>query len=214
MLELIPEMTRWYWAAALAYAVLGLQVFLPSTSSLLRQHRLALALTGIAWGAFYAVQPQLGLTAVARTQGAFLVEFSFLLAWFALLYRLLRGPYKQSMPETVRRGLYLYWGLLASVGTAACLLTLDGADYLGTRVLPAVLMAAALACLAMLTQLQRDAPLEDRRVMLAFIAGGILVTGSQAILFGLITLSAPPAPVWNALTRHGCWVRWVCSLLC
>ena len=197
MLDLFPETTSWFWVAALAYAALGLQVFLPSTGSLLRQHRLALAITGIAWGAWFALAPGLAWPGPALARAAFVVEFLFLLAWFGLLYRLLRGPYKQSMPETVRRGLYLYWGVLALGGAGAAALMVDSQDLFAVRVLPSVLMAAALACLALLTQLQRDAPLEDRRVMLAFVAGGVLVAGSQAAYFALMALSAAPGSAWS-----------------
>ncbi len=195
MLDLIPDRASWHWVAALAYAALGLQVFLPSTGSLLRQHRLTLAAAGMAWGAWFALAPGLGWASLQLSRVSFVVEFLFLLAWFALLYRLLRGPYKQSMPEAVRRGLYLYWGLLALAGAGA--LSLDGAGGPGLFVLPPVLMAASLACLALLTQLHRDSPLEDRRMMLAFVAGGVLVAGSQAIYFALVTLGVDPGAGWS-----------------
>lgn len=197
MLNLFVDSAGWYWVAALAYAVLGLQVFLPSTGSLLRQHRLVLAITGTAWGGWFAAMPGLGWAPLSISRATFVVEFLFLLTWFALLYRLLRGPYKQSMPETVRRGLYLYWGILVALGAGVSGLSLDGETSLVSRGFSAVLMAAALACLALLTQLHRDSPLDERRVMLAFVAGGVLVTGSQTAYFGLVTLGAAPGPEWS-----------------
>ncbi|UCG72074.1 MAG: PEP-CTERM system histidine kinase PrsK [Chromatiales bacterium] len=195
MLDLIPDWASWYWIAALAYAALGTQVFLPSTGSLLRQHRLALAAAGLAWGTWFALAPRLAWTGPQLQRAAFVVEFLFLLAWFALLYRLLRGPYKQSMPETVRRGLYLFWGLLVAIGAGAA--SLDSAGGISLVVLSPILMAAALACLALLTQLQRDSPLEDRRMMLAFVAGGTLVAGTQAVHFTLATLGVVPGEAWK-----------------
>jgi hypothetical protein len=195
--DLFPHWASWYWVVAAAYAGLGLQVFWPASGTLLRQHRLAVAAAGSFWAAFYALGPTAATQAIHGPRLAFALEFLFLLSWFAFLYRLLRGPYKQSMPETVRRGLYLYWGILATFGVVAA--WLDGATALAARALPAILLAASLACLALVTQLHRDSPLEDRRVMLAFVAAGGLAAGTQAVLFGIATLGGASVGDWGVV---------------
>ena len=174
MLQVIADPITWYGVAAVVYAGLGIQVFMPGMGSLLRMQRLLLAAAGLAWALYFGLADRLtGLDPVLASDLAFSLDFGLLLAWFALLSRLLRGPYKQSMPETVRRGLYLFWGLIALASVVG--LWLSDISNLGATILAAMLLAAALACLAMVTQLHRDSPVEDRAAMRAFVAAGVLL---------------------------------------
>ncbi len=196
MLQVIADPITWYGVAAVVYAGLGIQVFMPGMGSLLRMQRLLLAAAGLAWALYFGLADRLtGLDPVLASDLAFSLDFGLLLAWFALLSRLLRGPYKQSMPETVRRGLYLFWGLIALASVVG--LWLSGISNLGATILAAMLLAAALACLAMVTQLHRDSPVEDRAAMRAFVAAGVLLAAPQAIYFSLISLSGSLPESWS-----------------
>ena len=149
--------SQWYWVAGLAFLLLGLQALLGS-SRLMQWHRLGLAGAGLAWSGYHALGAagSLGAWSVAAT---LLVELLFQFAWFALLYRALRGPYLLSMPETVRRGLQAYW---ATVVVGAVIVSWIAAqDVLPAQAIsPLLTLSAALACLALAAQLYRDAPLE------------------------------------------------------
>jgi len=196
VLQLIADPVNWYGVAAVVYAGLGLQVFLPGMGSLLRMQRLFVAGAGIAWGLCFALADRLvSLDPDLANVVLFSLEFGLLLAWFALLSRLLRGPYKQSMPETVRRGLYLFWGLI-TMGSAVGL-WLTGISSVGAPMLAGMLLAAALACLAMVTQLHRDSPVEDRAAMRAFVAAGVLLAAPQAVYFSVISLSGSLPEPWS-----------------
>ena len=140
MLQVIVDPITWYGVAAVVYAGLGIQVFLPGMGSLLRMQRLFLAAVGLAWSLYFAFAVrEAGLDPVLANGVAFTLEFCLLLAWFALLSRLLRGPYKQSMPETVRRGLYLFWGLI-TLGSPVGL-WLSGFSALGAPIMAGMLLA-------------------------------------------------------------------------
>jgi hypothetical protein len=196
VLQVIADPITWYGVAAVVYAGLGIQVFMPGMGSLLRMQRLLLAAAGLAWALYFGLADRLtGLDPVLASDLAFSLDFGLLLAWFALLSRLLRGPYKQSMPETVRRGLYLFWGLIALASVVG--LWLSDISNLGATILAAMLLAAALACLAMVTQLHRDSPVEDRAAMRAFVAAGVLLAAPQAIYFSLISLSGSLPESWS-----------------
>ncbi len=175
-----------YLVAGLSFFLMGLLTLI-GASGLLRGHRLSLAATGMLWAAYHGLS-NLPLATALRQPVNFAVEALFLLVWFALLYRLLRGPYKQSMPETVRRALLLFWLLLVASGILVA--------WLSNRVLfPAgvfydlILLSAALVCLALSAQLHRDAPVEDHGALQLFTWAGALTGGSQAVIFALAALS-------------------------
>ena len=114
MTDFLGSPLVWYGASALAYVLLGAATVLRG-GGLLRQNMLVVAVGGIAWSVYFAVTT--GDSAAYRLVSVtFFVEIFFMLSWFALLYRLLRGPYRQSMPETVRRSLYLFWAMVLLSG--------------------------------------------------------------------------------------------------
>ncbi|SVD79441.1 uncharacterized protein METZ01_LOCUS432295, partial [marine metagenome] len=105
-------------AAAVLSALLMGYVLMVGAGRILRFHIMAVGLAGLVWSTYYAVVPAAsgGLSAPG-----FLVELMPLLAWYGLLERLLRGPYLQSMPELVRRGIRWVWLVVLVVGMAALL---------------------------------------------------------------------------------------------
>jgi putative PEP-CTERM system histidine kinase len=177
--------SQWYWVAGLAFLLLGLQALL-GRSRLIQWHRLGLAGAGLAWSGYHALGAagSLGAWSVAAT---LLVELLFQFAWFALLYRALRGPYLLSMPETVRRGLQAYW---ATVVVGAVIVSWIAAqDVLPAQAIsPLLTLSAALACLALAAQLYRDAPLEDPLALRWLIWAGAAAGGSQALVFAALAL--------------------------
>ena len=55
--------------------------------------------------------------------GTVLAKLLLLFSWFALVERLLRGPYLQSMPELVRRGVRWAWFLVVAAMIAVMLIS-------------------------------------------------------------------------------------------
>jgi putative PEP-CTERM system histidine kinase len=186
--DLLVSPVFWYLAAA-SFGFLGFYEVVVPGSDLLRKRFLYLAGAGLAWSVYQGVAgphpPQ-----VVLGSWSFGIELVFMFAWFAILYRLLRGPYQQSMPETVRRGLYLFWFIV----TAAAVLVI-WLVYLGdgnTRAqgyYHVIALSISLICFALAAQLNRDAPIEDQVALRALAAAGGLVSGAQILFFGIATLS-------------------------
>jgi len=175
----------WYLVAGAVFVLLGLQC-LSGRSRLLQWHRLALSAAGLTWTAFYAMADRLALGRWAIAS-QLVIELSFQLAWFALLYRLLRGPYLLSMPETVRRGLQMFWALVALGAVVAGWIAAQ--DVLPAQpVFPLPVLATALICLALAAQLHRDAPVEDPVALRWLIWSGATIGCTQAIVFALMAL--------------------------
>ena len=184
---MITEIWSLYTLAGLAGLALALQLLLPGSSRLLPRHRAALAAATLGWGLYFGIGFEIG--AVYRlTSADWVVEFLLLLSWFALLFRLQRGPYKQSMPETVRRAFYLFWVVMLTAGLLTIWLGASGSGA-PDILLPAILLAAALACVALAAQLQRDAPVEDRRSLRGFVLGGLLLGSCQALWFAMLAMA-------------------------
>lgn len=189
MFDLITTPVYWYLAAAAAGGCLMLQAVWPGASGLVARQRAVLGAVIAAWGLFSVISGPSGPLGSALDFGA---EILLMLAWFALLYRLLRGPYRQSMPETVRRIFYLFWSLLLAAGLLlGWLVSLGDTGLEGF--LDTLVLAAALACVALAAQLKRDAPLEDATAGRHFISAGLLAGGAEAI-FHAIRMMAPDFP--------------------
>ncbi len=186
----------WYGAVALIYllVIIGL---LFGGGGLLRKHVLAVALAGIAWSAWFAARA--GVPADYRLDSlTFFGELLFILAWFALLYRLLRGPYRQSMPETVRRSLLLFWGLVwLSAAVVAWFVYVGDHDDRAASYFHMIGLSVALVCFGLSAQLNRDAPVENTLTLRALAAAGGVFGAGQALLLGIATLagSAPPSMI-------------------
>ena len=94
-----------------------------------------------------------------------------MLSWFAMLYCLLRGPYRQSMPETVRRSLYLFWILIVTSGGLVAWVAWSGAGSARAANYYHVFgLSVSLLCFALAAQLKRDAPVDDRSTLRALAA--------------------------------------------
>ena len=187
MTELLGSPLVWYGASALAYTLFGVVLMLRG-GGLLRQNMLAVAVGGIIWSVYFAVTTGDGAD-YRLVSAAFFVEIFFMLTWFALLYRLLRGPYRQSMPETVRRSLYLFWALVLLSGSVVAWFVYLG--DLGTRAesyYHVIGFSVALMCFGLSAQLKRDAPVENALTLRAIVAAGGVISASQALLLGVKTL--------------------------
>jgi putative PEP-CTERM system histidine kinase len=190
--ELLGSPLLWYGASALAYMLFGV-VLLLRGGGLLRQNMFAVAVGGIAWSVYFAVTT--GDSAAYRLVSVtFFIEIFFMLSWFALIYRLLRGPYRQSMPETVRRSLYLFWAMVFLSGILVAWFVYLG--DLGARAesyYHIIGFSVALMCFGLSAQLNRDAPVENTVTLRLIVAACGVIGASQALLLGVATLagSAP-----------------------
>lgn len=166
---------------ALVYTLVGAYLLLAPGSVLVRRQIVGILLVSVVWGIVVA-QPALFDLAGNFPILFHLLQVALLFSWYALIHRLLRGPYEQSMPEVVRRLLRLFWiVVLATTGTVGWLAWQDGSPWQG--VLFSVSLASiALVCLALSAQLGRDAPVEGRAALRALVAATGLATGAQAAL--------------------------------
>ncbi len=189
-----------YFAAGAAFALLGIHALVRGSGGVLNKHLVVLSVVGIGWSTYIAVR--FGNQEFYRLDSlTFAVEAVFMLAWFAILYRLLRGPYKQSMPETVRRSFYLFWAMVVVSGALVAWVVFDGGD--GDRAdsyFPVIGLSIALMCFALSAQLNRDAPVEDRTTLRALVAAAGAMSGAQVLTFGVAAL-ASRAPLSILLIR-------------
>lgn len=183
MASLWPSL--WHWVAMAAFATMFAYVLVAGATGLLQGYWLSLAAIGALWSAYFAVDlSQVG--AWKLDAQSFLVEFVFLTAWFLTLIRLLRGPYRRSMPEIVRRFLLVFWTSLAVTG--AVITSVDrGGEFgaLASAAWTTVCLAASLLCFALAAQLSRDAPVEDQRALRALVRGAGAVAAAEVFTFGV-----------------------------
>lgn len=178
----------WYLGAATAYGALGIYVLTVRGSGLLRQYFLFLAAVGVAWSLYSATTSQPGDFGLDSLSFGF--EALYMFAWFAVLHRLLRGPYRQSMPETVRRGLYLFWFMVIVAGSlVAWVVYLGDGSERATNYYHVIVLSVGLVCFALSAQLNRDAPVEDGVALTAMATAGGLAGGAQIFVFGVATLA-------------------------
>lgn len=205
MTQLLANPVLWYGACALVYALLGIGLLLRG-GGLLRQNMLAVALAGIAWSGYFAITA--GDRSIYRLDSAtFFAEIFFMFAWFALLYRLLRGPYRQSMPETVRRSLFLFWVMvLLSGSVVAWFVYLGDGSGRAASYYHVIGFSVALMCFGLSAQLNRDAPVENTMTLRALAMAGGVIGGSQALALGVATLvgSASPSIIFMRIVAVGC----------
>jgi len=194
-MEFIASPTAGYAASAAAFALFGVYVGVTGSGGLLNKQSIAIAVVGAFWSLYYALF--VGFDADFRLDTpTFAVETLFMLSWFVMLYYLLRGPYRQSMPETVRRSLYLFWILVAIAGPVVAWIVYAGDGV--SRVVGyyhVIVLGIALLCFALSAQLNRDAPVEDRATLRALAAASGIIGGVQTLTFGVATLAAS-VPVW------------------
>lgn len=168
--------------------------------TILRVQVAGVALGTTFWGLWNALAPA-DADGLARS-GAFLAELVVLLAWYALLERMLRGPYLQSMPELVRRAVRWVWlvvALLAVLGVVFAdrlepLLQIDA--LLDSGLILLSLLAAVLAA-----QLYGEATVEPHSSLRGFCVAAAVFAGTQAFMYAN-SLLLPAAPEWILLVRN------------
>ena len=194
--ELFANPFYWYLGAAAAYVLLVIYVQLAGGNLLLRKHFLGVAVVGLGWSIYFLAMGDDG--EFRLDSWTFGVEAVFMFAWFMVLYRLLRGPYKQSMPETVRRGLYLFWILVILSGSlVAWFVYLGDGSVRAASYYHVIGLSIGLLCFALSAQFNRDAPVEDSIALHALAAACGVVMGAQVIIFSVANLatSAPTSLV-------------------
>jgi putative PEP-CTERM system histidine kinase len=185
----------WYWGAAGAHALLLAYVLVAGGRGLLRGRLLLLAAIGGATSLYLAETAAASMRTGLDPPG-FVMEFTYAAGWCAFLHRLLRGPYRQSMPEIVRRLLLAFWALLIVIGLLAVWFwAVGGPEGLISGVFDGVVLAAALSSLSLAVQLGRDAPVEGRLALKMLVAAAATAAGAQALVMAVALLagSAPAA---------------------
>jgi putative PEP-CTERM system histidine kinase len=186
----------WYWGAAGAHALLFAYVLVAGGRGLLRARLLLLAAIGAATSLYLAETATASMRAGLEPPG-FVTEFTYAAGWCAFLHRLLRGPYRQSMPEIVRRLLLVFWALLIVIGLlAGWSWAVGGPEGLISGVFDGVVLAAALSGVSLAVQLARDAPVEGRVALKMLVAAAATATGVQALVMAVALLAGTaPAPL-------------------
>ncbi len=188
-----------YIVAAGASLALLIYVLFVGAGSIVRVQLLSVALAGVIWSVWHGLQP-LEPDTLSRA-GSFLAELILLFSWFGLLERLLRGPYLQSMPELVRRGVRWIWFLVLAAAVGAVLASNGFATVLP---LPEVYYAGALV-LALLAcvfsgQLYGDGTIEPHSALRATCLAAVAVVGLQSYMFAVALLVAV-LPDWVLIMR-------------
>jgi putative PEP-CTERM system histidine kinase len=190
----------WHWIALAAFVVMFAYVAVAGARGLLQGYWLCLALVGALWSWYFAshLRDSVNWQLDARS---FAVEFAFLSAWFLTLIRLLRGPYRRSMPEIVRRCLLVFWMSLAVAGAAIESVGRTGEfGELASAAWTTVALAGALLCFALAAQLSRDVPVEDHVALRALVRGTGAVAAAEVFTFGVGLLGAS-TPAVILITR-------------
>jgi putative PEP-CTERM system histidine kinase len=187
--------SSWYWATAVAHALLLAYVLVAGGRGLMRGHILTVAAAGAAWSGYLAETTARDVAATTDPPG-FAVALVYTAAWYLLLHRMLRGPYRQSMPEIVRRLLVVFWMFLAGAGALGAWFWFDrGSDVRVSGIFDGIGLAAALSCLALAAQLSRDAPVEGRLALRMLATASALTASGQAVARAVALLGSysPPA---------------------
>src|SRR6187455_2441501 len=114
MIATVFNPTLWAGVTALIYALVGAYVLLAEGSMLVRTQMLGVLGASIVWGVLVA-QPGLFNFSNGFAPGFYGLQLVHLFSWYALVHRLLRGPYGQSMPEVVKRLLRLFWAVVLGI---------------------------------------------------------------------------------------------------
>jgi len=130
-----------------------------------------------------------------------IAELLLLAAWYALIERLLRGPYLQSMPEQVRRGSRWVWGLVivAYVVTAMPVPEIERV-FPDTDVFLVGLLILGLMSLALAAQFYGEATIDQQSALKLISISAILMLGPQ-VLIATVVLLAQQVPEWMVTGR-------------
>jgi putative PEP-CTERM system histidine kinase len=189
-----------YLTVVVASLLLAGYVLISGAGLIVRVQVLGATLAGVVWALWFGIVPpgwELGA-------GSFMAELILLLGWFALLERVLRGPYLQSMPELVRRGIRWTWLIVMLVAVVAVLSPVEYQRLLPLHeVLPVGLLILSLLAFVLAAQLYGDATIEPHSALRAICLAGILVLGSQSFMYALVLLLAY-LPEWLMMVRVVC----------
>jgi putative PEP-CTERM system histidine kinase len=186
-----------YITVAAASLLLVGYVLTAGAGLIFRAQVLGVALAGLVWALLYGLVPQ----GWGRGAGSFLAELILLMGWFGLLERILRGPYLQSMPELVRRGVRWAWLLVLLIATLALLSPSSLQQILPLyEILPVGLLILSLLAFVLSAQLYGDATIEPHSALRAFCLAAVLILGSQSFMYALVLLM-PETPDWLMLLR-------------
>jgi len=189
-----------YIAVLFASLLLAGYVAAVGAGTILRVQVAGVALGTIFWALWNSLAPP-DADGVARS-GAFLAELIVLLAWYALLERMLRGPYLQSMPELVRRAIRWVW----LVVTLLAVLALVFAERLEPvlqidALLDSGLMLLSLLAAVLAAQLYGEATVEPHSSLRGFCIAAAVFTGTQVYMYAN-SLLLPVVPDWIPLLRN------------
>ena len=192
MTEILANQSVWYGITALLHALLA-GVLFARGGGLLRGNMLIVAACGIAWSAYFALLGAERISGVgdyALDTPAAVAEILLLLAWFLLLFRLLRGPYRRSMPEAVRRALLLFWLFVLLAGGIVFWQSLEGQNEgLVAGYYAVIAGGVALMCFGLAAQLNHDAPVENTLTLRLLVTAGGLVAGAGSLVLGVAALT-------------------------
>jgi putative PEP-CTERM system histidine kinase len=163
-------------------------------SSIVRLQIMSVAAGTLAWSVWFGF---LGPEPDARFRlGTLLAELLLLFGWYALLERLLRGPYLQSMPELVRRGVRWSWFVAVAVIIAAMLLVGSYGIVLPLEKLVSLaFLVLGLLGLVLAGQLYGEATIEPYATLRGFCFAAVAVIGAQFFMFA-IALLLPETLSW------------------
>lgn len=171
----------WAGVMALVHALVVAYVLVAQGSILVRTQLLAVLVTSIVWGVLVA-QPGYFDLSHGFPAAFYGLQLAHLFCWYALIHRLLRGPYEQSMPEVVKRLLRLFWTVvLGASGLVAWLASRQDMPWQGP-LFSVSAASIALVSLALAAQLGRDAPIESRAALRSLVAAAGLATAAQSTL--------------------------------
>jgi putative PEP-CTERM system histidine kinase len=186
-----------YMTVAVASLLLAGYVLTAGAGLIFRAQVLGAALAGLVWALWYVLVPE----DWDRGAGAFLAELILLMGWFGLLERILRGPYLQSMPGLVRRGVRWCWLLVLLVAMLALISPPALQQILPLyEVLPVGILILSLLAFVLSAQLYGDATIEPHSALRAFCMAAVLVLGTQSFMYALVLLM-PETPSWLMLLR-------------
>ncbi len=189
-----------YIAVVLGSLVLLGYVAIIGAGTILRVQVVGVALGTIFWGLWHTLAPP-DADGLARS-GSFLAELVVLLAWYALLERMLRGPYLQSMPELIRRAIRWVWLTVATVAIVCVVWSAELAPVVATdAVLDTGLLVLSLLAAVLAAQLYGEATVEPYSALRACCFAAAVFASGQAYMFAN-SLLLPVTPEWIPVVRN------------
>jgi putative PEP-CTERM system histidine kinase len=185
-------------AVAGASVLLFAYVLVAGAGSIFRVQLLSVALAGVVWAIWFGLVPS---DSGIATVGTLIAELVLLLGWFGLLERMLRGPYLQSMPELVRRGIRWVWLLIVVLVAASMAAPLAVQPFFPLEeILPIALLVLSLLGFVLSAQLFGDATVEPHAALRSICLAAVLVVGVQSYMYA-VSLLVPELPQWMISVR-------------